>query len=146
MLIRHSRIIHVQISLRAWLSSGSKCESPPRSLSQFQPLSVVATIFCCFFSLPINSKHFRLFFISFDSTMKVFILLALATLASGQWDPHWTTGRSAMVHLFEWKWSDIARECEDYLAPNGFGGVQISPPTENTAIVLDWLSTKRPWW
>lgn len=68
------------------------------------------------------------------------------SLATAQWDPHWLNGRSAMVHLFEWKWSDIARECEEFLGPNGFGGVQISPPTENTKVTLDWLSTKRPWW
>lgn len=78
--------------------------------------------------------------------MKLFVVILLAGLANAQWDPHWQAGRSAMVHLFEWKWSDIARECEEFLAPNGFGGVQISPPTENTAITLDWLSTKRPWW
>jgi hypothetical protein len=47
-----------------------------------------------------------------------------------------------MVHLFEWKWRDIANECETFLGPNGFGGVQISPPTENTVITLDWLSSK----
>lgn len=47
-----------------------------------------------------------------------------------------------MVHLFEWKWKDIANECETFLGPNGFGGVQVSPPTENTVIVLDWLNSK----
>lgn len=75
--------------------------------------------------------------------VQIFALLAISHLAAGQWDPHWQVGRSAIVHLFEWKWSDIARECEEFLAPNGFGGVQISPPTENTEVVLDWLSTKR---
>lgn len=47
---------------------------------------------------------------------------------------------SVMVHLFEWKWNDIARECEEFLAPNGYAGVQVSPPTENTIIGA------RPWW
>lgn len=47
-----------------------------------------------------------------------------------------------MVHLFEWKWRDIANECETFLGPNGFGGVQVSPPTENTVITLDWLNSK----
>lgn len=73
-------------------------------------------------------------------------VLSTLALTNAQWDPHWLPNRSAMVHLFEWKWADIARECENFLAPNGFGGVQISPPTENTEVVLDWLSTKRPWW
>lgn len=49
-------------------------------------------------------------------------------------------GRSGMVHLFEWKWGDIANECENFLAPNGFGGVQVSPPNENLVI------GNRPWW
>lgn len=78
--------------------------------------------------------------------LTVQVILIFIGLASAQFDPHWLPGRSGIVHLFEWKWSDIARECEDYLAPNGFAGVQISPPTENTAIYLEWLSTKRPWW
>lgn len=80
-------------------------------------------------------------------TISLFVgLLTVVSFAKAQWDPHWLPNRSAMVHLFEWKWSDIARECENFLAPNGYAGVQISPPNENTEIVLDWLSTKRPWW
>lgn len=48
--------------------------------------------------------------------------------------------RSAIVHLFEQKWSDIARECEEFLGPKGFGGVQISPPNEYAVI-----EPLRPW-
>ena len=36
-----------------------------------------------------------------------------------------------MVHLFEWKWADIALECEEYLGPLGYKAVQISPPSEH---------------
>lgn len=70
------------------------------------------------------------------------LLIALSALAltNAQWNPHWWTGRSAMVHLFEWRWADIANECENFLAPNGFAGVQISPPNENLVI------SNRPWW
>lgn len=57
-------------------------------------------------------------------------------------NPNYKSGRTAMVHLFEWKWKDIANECETFLGPNGFGGVQVSPPTENTVIRMDWLSSK----
>jgi alpha-amylase len=53
-------------------------------------------------------------------------LLALAGLATAQWDPNFATGRSAIVHLFEWKWKDIAEECERFLGPFGYGGVQVS--------------------
>ncbi|XP_008552028.1 alpha-amylase 1 [Microplitis demolitor] len=45
-----------------------------------------------------------------------------------------------MVHLFEWKWSDIAVECERFLGPKGYAGVQVSPIQENIII------PKRPWW
>lgn len=49
-------------------------------------------------------------------------------------------GRTTIVHLFEWKWTDIAKECERFLGPMGFCGVQISPPNENR------LVQNRPWW
>ena len=38
------------------------------------------------------------------------------------------------VHLFEWRWPDIARECELFLGPKGYRGVQISPPSEHAII------------
>lgn len=56
------------------------------------------------------------------------------------------TGRTAagdsFVHLFEWRWPDIARECEVFLGPKGFKAVQISPPSEHSVIV----SRNYPWW
>ncbi len=33
-----------------------------------------------------------------------------------------------MVHLFQWKYNDIANECETVLGPKGFDAVQITPP------------------
>ncbi|ABX06697.1 MAG TPA: ATPase [Herpetosiphon sp.] len=42
-----------------------------------------------------------------------------------------TTPRTAFVHLFEWKWTDIAKECENWLGPKGFAAVQVSPPQEH---------------
>lgn len=54
-------------------------------------------------------------------------------------DPHFVKGHGGIVQLFEWKFSDIALECENFLAPNGYGGVQVSPPNENVII------TGRPW-
>jgi len=46
------------------------------------------------------------------------------------------------VHLFEWKWHDVAQECETFLAPNGYGAVQISPPNEHAVIA----EANYPWW
>ena len=38
--------------------------------------------------------------------------------------------RTAFVHLFEWRWNDIAQECR-YLGEKGYAAVQISPPQES---------------
>ncbi|KAJ8717173.1 hypothetical protein PYW08_005572 [Mythimna loreyi] len=70
-------------------------------------------------------------------------LVALAAVANGYYkNPHYAPGRSVNVHLFEWKWDDIAAECENFLAPRGYAGIQISPPNENVVL---W-SYNRPWW
>jgi len=42
-----------------------------------------------------------------------------------QKNPNAVDGRSGIVHLFEWKFSDIADECERFLAPKGYAGVQV---------------------
>lgn len=42
-----------------------------------------------------------------------------------------TVPRTVFVHLFEWQWADIASECENYLGPNGFSAVQVSPPQKS---------------
>jgi alpha-amylase len=75
--------------------------------------------------------------------MKIFaalITLFLINSASGQFDPHFIGNRQGIVHLFEWKWLDIAKECEDFLGPKGYGGVQTSPANENAIV------NGRPWY
>lgn len=57
-------------------------------------------------------------------------------------DPHFLEGRSVVVHLMEWKYSDIAKECEEFLGPYGYGGVQVSPVHECAVINNPY----RPWW
>jgi alpha-amylase len=37
-----------------------------------------------------------------------------------------------LVHLFEWRWTDVASECEAVLGPRGFRAVQVSPPQEHS--------------
>jgi len=46
------------------------------------------------------------------------------------------------VHLFEWRWADVALECERFLGPKGFTAVQVSPPSEH-AMLPD---SAFPWW
>ncbi|XP_048219733.1 alpha-amylase 2B-like [Perognathus longimembris pacificus] len=74
--------------------------------------------------------------------MQVFLFLSAIGLCWAQHTPNTQLGRTSIVHLFEWRWADIAQECERYLAPNGFGGVQISPPNENIVV----HNPSRPWW
>ena len=59
------------------------------------------------------------------------------------------SGRAAAgdvaVHLFEWKWTDIARECENVLGPAGFAAVQVSPPQEHSLTPSrDWSQRYQP--
>jgi len=42
------------------------------------------------------------------------------------------------VHLFEWRWPDVARECETYLGPKGYTAVQVSPPNEHVSGEAWW--------
>jgi alpha-amylase len=49
------------------------------------------------------------------------------------------------VHLFEWKWTDIARECETVLGPAGVAAVQVSPPQEHSLVPSrDWSQRYQP--
>ena len=49
------------------------------------------------------------------------------------------------VHLFEWKWTDIAAECDTVLGPAGFKAVQISPPEEHSIVPThDWSERYQP--
>lgn len=52
------------------------------------------------------------------------------------------TESGVFVHLFEWRWPDIARECETFLGPQGFTAVQVSPPSEHALLP----SNGYPWW
>jgi alpha-amylase len=59
------------------------------------------------------------------------------------------SGRAAagdvVVHLFEWRWSDIATECETVLGPAGVAAVQVSPPQEHSIVPgYDWSERYQP--
>lgn len=49
------------------------------------------------------------------------------------------------VHLFDWRWDDIADECETVLGPSGFEAVQVSPPNEHSRTPnQDWSQRYQP--
>lgn len=53
------------------------------------------------------------------------------------------TTRDVTVQLFQWRYSDISRECEQYLGPIGYRYVQISPPHEHIE-GPQWWTTYQP--
>lgn len=69
-----------------------------------------------------------------------FQLILVCHLVSGQHDPLFHPNRSTIVQLFEWTFDAVAQECEQFLGPNGFGGVIVSPVTENLVV------PSRPWY
>lgn len=59
--------------------------------------------------------------------LTAFLALTITVvLVSAQKDPNWWDDRSGIVHLFEWRYSDIADECERFLSKKGFAGVQVN--------------------
>ncbi len=52
------------------------------------------------------------------------------------------------VHLFEWRWADIQKECA-YLAEKGYTAVQVSPPNEHLVPTENQggqAASDFPWW
>ncbi|MFR9774789.1 carbohydrate-binding module family 20 domain-containing protein [Micromonospora sp. MS34] len=56
-----------------------------------------------------------------------------------------TANGDAIVHLFQWRWSSVAQECESTLGPAGWGGVQVSPPQEHV-VIPSAEGAGYPWW
>jgi alpha-amylase len=57
--------------------------------------------------------------------------------------------RDVMANLFEWNWPSIAKECTTVLGPNGYGGVQVSPPADSlkrTSLGNGSDTILHPWW
>jgi alpha-amylase len=72
--------------------------------------------------------------------VELFFVIAVVDLVNGQFNPNQLPDTGGIVHLFEWKWKDIAAECERFLSVYKYGGVQVSPPNENAVIA------GRPWY
>ena len=78
-----------------------------------------------------------------------FLILFNILSASQAWSPYHEAnmfpGRSVIVQMFEWRFDDLAEECERFLGPVGFGGIQVSPPIMEHAII-NQASARQPWW
>ncbi|XP_061183288.1 alpha-amylase-like [Saccostrea echinata] len=73
----------------------------------------------------------------------IFALIKVAETITYQTQVCLRPGTDVIVQLFEWKWDDIAKECENFLGPKHFCAVQVSPPNENRIIVNS--THNRPW-
>ncbi|SMF03029.1 alpha-amylase [Pseudobacteriovorax antillogorgiicola] len=62
--------------------------------------------------------------------MIVRLLLLLGAVLGLQSEAQAKDPRTAFVHLFEWNWDDIAKECA-VIGPMGYAAVQVSPPQES---------------
>ena len=56
--------------------------------------------------------------------------------------PSLTTTKDVTAHLFQWPWTDVARECTDVLGPAGYAAVQVTPPQEHVVLPANGY----PWW
>lgn len=62
-------------------------------------------------------------------------------------NPELKNHQNVFVHLFEWKWTDIARECHEFLGPRQYSAVQVSPPNEHAVLTaVDNGAVNYPWW
>ncbi|XP_025084984.1 alpha-amylase-like [Pomacea canaliculata] len=68
--------------------------------------------------------------------------LAVASIKADLYTDLRCDGRQVLVELFQWKWEDVARECEVFLGPRGVCAVQVSPPSEHVYIE----DTRQTWW
>ncbi len=75
--------------------------------------------------------------------LSLWLLLAAPAFAG---PPAGDAGRSVFVQLFEWRWEDVARECETVLGPAGFSAVQVSPPNEHVDHRSSKLAVPYAWW
>ena len=65
------------------------------------------------------------------SLLAVLLLSLACSVMGSNYTVKAINSNGAFVHLFEWSWKDIAKECEDFLGPKGFDAVQVSPPQEH---------------
>lgn len=76
----------------------------------------------------------------------VLIPLTGSMVVADESAPSSTGHRSTFVQLFEWKWTDIAQECENFLGPKGFSAVQVSPPNEHIDHRHPDIGRPYAWW
>ena len=78
-------------------------------------IAETGVIYCILNTLKISTLYFN------KSQFNIFLCLQIQAYI----EPN-CNGKQVLVHLFEWSWDSIAQECENFLGPKGFCGVQVS--------------------
>ena len=58
-------------------------------------------------------------------------------------EPQPAASADVFVQLFEWRWQDVATECENHLGPAGYAAVQVSPANEHI-VGPEWWTRYQP--
>lgn len=58
-------------------------------------------------------------------------LSSLVALALAVPAPRQAAGKEVIIQLFQWNWDSIAKECQEFIGPAGYGYVQVNPASEH---------------
>ena len=61
------------------------------------------------------------------------LVMLVGTARAASFNP-----RDTSVQMFQWGWNDVATECTQWLGPQGYGAVQISPPGASKNVNSWW--------
>ncbi|MGC9667787.1 alpha-amylase [Planosporangium sp. 12N6] len=67
-------------------------------------------------------------------------VFTVATSTAPPADAALTGSRKVIANLFEWNWTSVASECQNFLGPRGYGYVQVSPPQEHVKGQQWWVA------
>lgn len=72
-------------------------------------------------------------------------LAAVAGFSSLVWPAQAQATADVFVQLFQWRWPDVAAECEEFLGPRGYKAVLVTPPQEHVSLPgAPWYERYQP--
>ena len=84
---------------------------------------ILASALICGSTLAVSLKGFKRTY-TFEPNLHT-ALYTTSVISQDYSEPN-CNGKQVIVHLFEWSWDAVANECEQYLGPKGFCGVQVN--------------------
>ena len=84
---------------------------------------ILASALICGSTLAVSLKGFKR---TYTFEPNLYTTLYTTSVISQDYSEPNCNGKQVIVHLFEWSWDAVANECEQYLGPKGFCGVQVN--------------------